>query len=90
MLAPRVSNQFKRDLKLALKRGMDASALSVLMARLIAQQPLPADYKDHPLKGQWNGYRDAHIEADWLLIYRIDGTEVQFVRTGTHAEIFGE
>jgi mRNA interferase YafQ len=90
MLAPRVSNQFKRDLMLVLKRGKDASALCVLMARLIAQQPLPASYKDHPLKGDWQGYRDAHIEADWLLIYRLDRDEVQFVRTGTHADIFGE
>jgi mRNA interferase YafQ len=54
--------------------------------------PLPAEYKDHPLKGKWGDCRDCHIRGDWLLIYRMASTsageEVIFVRTGTHAEIF--
>lgn len=47
-------------------------------------------YKDHLLRGNWNGYRDAHIEPDWLLIYRVSGDELQFARTGTHADLFQE
>jgi mRNA interferase YafQ len=54
--------------------------------------PLPPEYLDHPLKGEWRDFRDCHIRGDWLLIYRIvettQGEEVIFVRTGTHAEIF--
>ena len=57
---------------------------------LLAQTALPAACKDHPLKGEWKSYRDAQIEADWLLIYRIEAGELQLVRTGTHADLFDE
>ncbi|EKY4937501.1 type II toxin-antitoxin system YafQ family toxin [Salmonella enterica] len=50
--------------------------------------PLPAIYKDHPLQGDYKGYRDAHIEPDWLLIYKISDTELRFERTGTHSDLF--
>ncbi|WP_205622672.1 type II toxin-antitoxin system YafQ family toxin, partial [Haliea salexigens] len=45
-------------------------------------------YLDHPLRGDWKGYRDAHIEPDWLLLYRIEGDELHLARTGTHADLF--
>lgn len=51
---------------------------------------MPSSYKDHLLRGNWNGYRDAHIEPDWLLIYRVSGDELQLARTGTHADLFQE
>jgi len=54
------------------------------------QTPLPEAYQDHPLRGNWKGYRDAHIEPDWLLLYRVDGEELQLARTGTHADLFQE
>ncbi|WP_348640742.1 type II toxin-antitoxin system YafQ family toxin [Mesorhizobium sp. B2-3-13] len=47
-------------------------------------------YKDHPLKGDWKGFRDAHIEPDWLLIYRVVGDELQLARTGSHSDLFNE
>jgi mRNA interferase YafQ len=54
--------------------------------------PLPPEYLDHPLKGEWRDFRDCHVRGDWVLIYRInetgDGGEVIFVRTGTHADLF--
>jgi mRNA interferase YafQ len=49
---------------------------------------LPAEYKDHPLKLNWAGYRDAHIEPDWVLIYSATAEKVHFERTGTHEELF--
>ena len=55
---------------------------------LIERKPLSSLYRDHALKGNWNGYRDAHIEPDWLLIYRIKGDELHLARTGTHADLF--
>ena len=64
MREPEYSGQFKRDVKLALKRGKDLSKLMVLMQALIDCVPLPSAYLDHPLKGDWRGYRDAHIEPD--------------------------
>ena len=45
-------------------------------------------YLDHPLKGNWQGYRDAHIEPDWLLIYKLEGESVRFERTGRHVDLF--
>jgi len=54
------------------------------MALLIDEKPLPERYHDHPLKSAWAGFRDAHIEPDWLLVYRIEGDELQFAHTGTH------
>ena len=87
---PKRSGQFKRDVKLAQKRGKDMDKLRTLLLLLIEGKPLPKEYKDHPLKGAWVGLRDAHIEPDWLLLYRVDGDDLQLVRTGTHADLFDE
>jgi len=51
---------------------------------------LPPEYKDHPLRGDFAGSRDCHIEPDWLLIYTLteQGAHVRFERTGTHSDLF--
>lgn len=90
MLTPRRSGAFRRDVRKAEKRGKDLAKLRTILALLVAGSPLPDRYKDHPLKGDWSGFRDAHIEPDWLLIYRIQGEELQLARTGTHADLFDE
>ena len=88
--SPIRSGQFKRDIKAAQKRGKDLSKLRTLLLLLIEAAPIPSEYLDHPLKGQWKGYRDSHIEPDWLLIYRVEGDDLHLVRTGTHSDIFGQ
>ncbi len=88
MLIPVRSAQFKRDVKRAEKRGKSLTKLRVLLALLIQQDPLAARHFDHPLRGIWKGYREAHIEPDWLLIYRVQGVELHLVRTGSHADLF--
>ena len=80
--------QFRRDVKLARKRGKDMSKLREVILLLIERTPLPARCKDHPLGGDWKPYRDCHIEPDWLLIYKIDGDDLHLVRTGTHSDLF--
>ena len=75
-------------MKLAQRRGKDLSKLRELILLLAQGQPLPPRYKDHPLSGDWKYFRDCHIEADWLLIYKIDGDDVYLVRTGTHSDLF--
>ena len=55
---------------------------------LLTAEPLPARLKDHPLIGEWNGFRDCHVEPDWVLIYRIDGDRLVLARTGTPADLF--
>jgi len=84
------SGQFKRDAKLAKKRGKDMEKLRVIVELLLADRPLPPELGDHPLKGDWKPRRDIHIEPDWLLIYRVDDDVVRFERTGTHSDLFGK
>jgi mRNA interferase YafQ len=67
VLTPVRSGQFRRDVKRAENRGKDPRKLRRLSELLIGKEELPASYKDHPLKGSWQGYRDAPIEPDWLL-----------------------
>ena len=63
--------------------------LSAVLKLLQSGEELPARYKDHPLRHNWKGYRDLHIEPDWVLIYKVMGDEVVLLAaTGTHAHIF--
>jgi mRNA interferase YafQ len=80
--------QFRRDVKLAKKRGKDMAKLRELILLLAERAPLPVRYRDHSLAGDWRRYRDCHIEPDWLLIYKIDGDDLYLVRTGSHADLF--
>lgn len=84
------SNQFRRDLKLAKKRGLKLECLTAVINTLAAQKPLDDKYRDHNLTGNYRGFRECHIEPDWLLVYRIDNDELALFlfRTGTHADLF--
>ncbi|MEO5659884.1 MAG: type II toxin-antitoxin system YafQ family toxin [Polaromonas sp.] len=84
------TGQFKRDVKLAEKRGKDMSKLRHVIGLLLAGQTLPRELGDHPLKGEWRPSRDLHIEPDWVLIYYVDEEVVRFDRTGTHSDLFGK
>ena len=90
MLQPEQSNQFGRDVERARRRGKDLSRLRAVMDTLIRSQPLEPKYRDHKLKGRWVGFRECHIEPDWLLIYQISSDSIRFVRTGTHQDLFGK
>lgn len=84
------SNQFRKDLKLAKKRGLRLESLSAVVNTLAAEQPLDIKYRDHNLTGNYRGFRECHIEPDWLLIYRIEENELELFlfRTGTHSDLF--
>jgi mRNA interferase YafQ len=82
------SGQFQRDVKRLQKRGKDMGKLKKLVEMLLAGETLPPKYKDHPLKHNYAGYRDAHVEPDWVLIYSTTDVNVHFERTGTHEELF--
>ena len=90
MRLPTYTGQFKRDVKLAQKRGKDMSKLRDVIGLLLAGQPLPRQLNDHPLKGEWKPSRDLHIEPDWVLIYCVEGETIRFERMGTHADLFGK
>ncbi len=80
--------QFRKDIKLLQKRGKDLQKLKDLLALLLSENPLPARNRDHPLTGNWSGWRDCHLEPDWLLIYRKSSDELTLGRTGTHSHLF--
>ena len=88
MRTPSYSSQFERDVKRLQQRGKNMGKLKAIVDLLLSEQPLPPTYKDHPLKHNWSGYRDAHIEPDWVLIYAPSNKTVHFERTGTHEELF--
>jgi len=90
MLTPVTSSRFKRDVKKMEKRGKDMRKLRDVLTLLIEERPVPETLRDHPLRGDWAGFRDLHIEPDWLLLYRVAGDELQLARTGTHADLFKE
>ncbi len=84
------TNQFKKDVKLAERRGKDLVKLKAVLDLLIDGEALPAQYKDHPLRGNFAGSRDCHVEPDWVLIYTLtdNNSHVRLERTGTHSDLF--
>ena len=84
------TKQFVKDWeKLSRSGRYDMRQLKEAMMLLIANDgPLGPEWLDHPLKGQWADYRECHIGGDFLLIYRVEGKLLNFVRAGTHAELF--
>jgi len=90
LLRIRQSTKFRRDIKRLSRQGADLSKLEIVIKALVAKEPLEEKYRDHPLTGNWGGYRDCHLQPDWLLIYRVADDELQLARTGSHAELFGK
>lgn len=97
---PRACNYtkaFSKDWERLSRSGRyDMRLLKAVILLLVANDgPLGAEWKDHPLKGEWVGMRECHVGGDFLLIYHVDDTigksgTVNFVRAGTHSELFQE
>ena len=88
-LTPELTSAYKKDVRRAESRGwgIDNKLLPPL-AILLNRDPLPPQYADHPLKGEWSGYREFHVEPDWLVIYRVVRQFLVLARTGTHSDLF--
>lgn len=84
------TKRFKKDVEIAKKRGKDLSKLFTLVAKLANGEELEVKYRDHTLSGDYDGYRECHIEPDWLLVYAIydDCLVLALARTGTHSDLF--
>jgi mRNA interferase YafQ len=82
----------KRDARRMRKRGKDMMKIDAALRILVAGESLPESYQDHSLKGEYAGFRECHLEPDWLLIYRIakDRLILFASGTGTHADLFDE
>lgn len=84
------TTQFRKDLKRIRKRGYNLSKLETVLQTLLAEKPLHEKYRDHDLSGDYTGFRECHIEPDWLLVYVVDKGKLILTasRTGTHADLF--
>lgn len=90
MLTIKYHTLFKKDFKIIKKRGYDISRLEKIVELLANEVPLPEQFKDHNLSGNYNGFRECHIAPDWLLIYQVNNNELVLVlsRTGSHSDLF--
>lgn len=92
MLKVEFTGQFKKDYKLAVKRGCNPKELETVITLLVNEQPLPEKYRDHALMNSRNhkDMRECHIEPDWLLVYKIlkETLILRLIRTGSHSDLF--
>lgn len=88
MLAPVRLKRFSKELEKAKKRGKNIEKLKEVIPLLIDNKPLPAKYKNHKLQGEFKDCWEFHIEPDWLIIYKKTSTEIIFLRTGSHSDLF--
>lgn len=92
MLKLQTTATFRKDFKRIKKRGRDVSLLREVLEKLCSKESLEARYKDHALIGSYIGFRECHIQPDWLLIYAVNDDELTLVasRTGSHADLFNK
>lgn len=90
MLKIRRTNRFKKEFQKMLSRGHSVEKFQEVLNYLVNEKPLPPEFKDHKLRGNYGDYRECHIESDWLLVYKVDEEILTLVlfRTGTHSDLF--
>ena len=92
MLKPEFTGQFKKDYKLAVKRGCNPDKLKKVVLLLCKEEPLPDAYRDHALVNSKNykNMRECHIQPDWLLVYKVEAERLilKLIRTGSHSDLF--
>lgn len=91
-LLVKLTTAFRKDYKLAIRRGLKIELLEAVVEKLAMGQQLPLENKDHALSGNWTEHRECHIQPDWLLIYRVEDNVLVLTlsRTGTHCDLFGK
>ena len=90
MYTVKPTSKFQKDLKKAAKRGLDIDAITSVIKKLANGETLPEKNRDHALTGNYNGYRECHVQPDWLLIYKIhdDALILLLARTGSHSDLY--
>lgn len=85
-----LTSKFNKSLKLAKRRGLNLDLLDQVVTMLQNNIPLQEKYRDHELKGKYQGFRECHIQPDWLLIYLKDNDvlTLTLVDTGSHTDLF--
>lgn len=90
MLTLSTTTQFRKDIKKMKKRGVQLEKLNYVIDQLLNEQILESNYRDHALVGNYIGFRECHIEPDWLLVYKVDKNQLILTasRTETHSDLF--
>ncbi|MCL2204521.1 MAG: type II toxin-antitoxin system YafQ family toxin [Defluviitaleaceae bacterium] len=90
LLELKKTTQFRKDLKRVVKRRLNVDLLDEIIQTLRERKPLDPKHSDHALTGEYAGFRECHIQPDWLLIYMVDGKNLILTasRTGTHSDLF--
>ena len=90
MLEVKITSKFKKDYKLIKKRELNVNLLKQVVFKIANEIPLEEKHKDHELTGEYKGFRECHIQPDWLLIYLIEDQTLTLTltRTGSHADLF--
>jgi mRNA interferase YafQ len=83
-----VRSSFEKNWKSLAKKHYDKNKLGIVVDLLRSETSLPRKYKDHALTGNWQGFRECHIESNWLLIYQANDEELVLVATGSHDDLF--
>jgi mRNA interferase YafQ len=91
MFNPAYTRQFERDLRRLRRSGYNLTELKAMIARLLRGEQLGPKFRNHRLRGNWQGRWECYLRPDWLLIYKVDPAEniIIFERTGSHADLFG-
>ncbi|MBQ9294244.1 MAG: type II toxin-antitoxin system YafQ family toxin [Bacteroidaceae bacterium] len=86
----KISNQFKKDFRRCIKRGLNMQLITDAMDLLADTGTLPAQYHPHRLSGNRQGQWECHIQPDWLMTWEQNETELilLFLQTGTHSDLF--
>ena len=88
MLAVVYRKKFKKNLDMLIRRGKNPEKIKEVILVLASGNTLDIRYKDHALSGNLSGFRDCHIDPDWLMIYRIEADTLYLERTGSHSDLF--
>jgi mRNA interferase YafQ len=87
-LTPATTTRYDKDVVRQHRRGKDMEKLRAIIQTLCSRIPLDSRHRDHALAGEWKGWRNCHVEPDWVLIYKATDTELILGRTGTHSDLF--
>ncbi len=82
------TSRFKKDLKKIQKSGKSLDDFKEVVVNLINGKKIERRFKDHKLTGNYKSRRECHIAPDWLLVYKIEGDNIIFERTGSHSDLF--
>lgn len=88
MLNIRTTKKYNQDLRRCAKRGYNIRLMADIVNILRIPALLPQQNRDHKLSGNFSGYRECHVESDWILVYRYVDGSLELSRTGTHSDIF--